>query len=166
MHRDAATHSLHSSFVMENTLTWNATEHKHIERGGDWYWALGITVVSFALIAILFNDVLFAILILLAGLVLGMLASRPHPSVPISLEERGLMVDGTLYPYEEMFAFWVTQGDDPILFIDTPRFMTPDLMIPLHGIDPESVRSFLTERVLETEMRESSFYKTMELFGF
>jgi len=151
---------------MEHLLTWKTTEHPHVERGSDWYWALGVSAVSLALISILFGNLLFAILIVLAAFVLGMQALKKHPVVEISLQEKGLLVDDTLYPYEEMFCFWVKEGDNPMLMIDTPRFMTPDLVIALEDIDPESVRAFLSERVPETEMRESFFYRIMEFVGF
>lgn len=151
--------------MTETVLTWRAPEHQHAERGSDWYIALGIIAISIALTSILFNNFLFALLIVLAAITLGMLASRTPPVVDFFLTERGLMVDETLYVYEEMFAFWVTDGDQPTLLIDTPRFMTPDLVIPLTDVDPESVRVFLSERVPEIPMRESIFYKIMELMG-
>src|SRR3989344_4172426 len=58
-------------------LRWSAYEHEHVERGSDWYWALGIVAVSAALTSILFDDFLFAVLILLAAVVLVLLSRTP-----------------------------------------------------------------------------------------
>lgn len=148
-----------------DTLTWQAAEHKHLERGPDWYWALGIIALSSAVTAILFNNILFALLIVVAAGTLGALASRPPMIADFRLGERGLSVNDTLYPYEEMFAFWVSEDEEPTLLIDTPRFMTPDLVIPLKDIDPEVVREFLRPRVLEIELYEPFLYKVAEFFG-
>jgi|CXWL01.1.fsa_nt_gi hypothetical protein len=151
---------------MNDSITWQADEHRHTERGTDWYWALGIIAVSSGITATLFNNVLFALLIVLAAVTIGILASRPPAIANFSLGEKGLSVDDTFYPYEEMLAFWVAEGDEPTLLIDTPRFMTPDLVIPLTDVSPESVREFLSDRVPEIELHESFFYHVMEFFGF
>jgi hypothetical protein len=150
---------------MEGSITWRAEEHRHLERGSDWYWALGIIAVSLALTAILFNNILFALIIVLAATTFGMLASRPPEVVDFVLGERGLMVGDTLFTYDEMFAFWVEDGEEPTLLIDTPRFMVPDLVLPLNDADPDEVRAFLQERVPEVELHESFVYKLMEFFG-
>ena len=150
---------------MSDPLTWTAEEHQHLERGSDWYWALGIIAVSSAATAVLFNNILFALLIIIAAGMLGALASRPPALADFTLGERGLLVNDTLYPYEEMFAFWVSDNENPTLLIDTPRWMTPDLVIPLSDADPEAVREFLRPRVPEIELHESFVYNMMEFFG-
>ncbi|MBI2048576.1 MAG: hypothetical protein HYT30_01480 [Parcubacteria group bacterium] len=151
---------------MNETITWSGQEHQHIERGSDWYWALGIIIMSSALTAVLLNNVLFALLIVLGGVTLGMLAKRPPAVVEFALGERGLAVGDTFYPYEEMRAFWVSEDDEPTLLIDTPRIMNPDLIIPLTDVDPNMVRAFLAERVPEIELHQSFIYTLAEFFGF
>ena len=150
---------------MSDSITWTAEEHRHLERGSDWYWALGIIAVSSAATAVLFNNILFALLIIIAAGMLGALASRPPTLANFTLGERGLSVNDTLYPYEEMFAFWVSDDENPTLLIDTPRWMTPDLVIPLAGVNPGAVRAFLRPRVPEIELHESFVYTVMEFFG-
>jgi hypothetical protein len=152
--------------MAEVLFAWRASEHQHIERGSDWYWALGVIALSLAITSILFNNFLFALLIVIAAITFGMLASRPPRIIDVALGDRGLMLDDTLYSYEEMYAFWITADDEPTLLIDTPRFMTPDLVIPLDDIDPESVRTYLLEQqVPEVLLRESFLYKVMEFIG-
>jgi hypothetical protein len=45
------------------SITWEAPEHHHVEKGNDWFFALAIIIVALVIVAILFNDVLFALLI-------------------------------------------------------------------------------------------------------
>ncbi len=151
-----------------NTLSWRAQEHHHIERGSDWYWALGIIAVSTAATAVLFSNFLFALLIVVAAPTLGMVVGRKPPEVDFELSEQGLVIDDEFYAYNHMFAFWIeNDGEKATLLIDTPRFMTPDLVIPLEDVDPQVVREILIEmEVPEKPLRESIYHKVLELFGF
>ena len=155
-------------FRSSDTLTWRAPEHQHVERGKDWYWALGIVAVSSALTAILFSNFLFALLIVVAAGTLGMIASHKPQEVDFELSQRGLVIGDEFYPYDHMHAFWV--GDDngkPTLFIDTPRFMTPDLVIPIEDVDPAHIHAMLADNgVPETPLQESIYYKILEFLGF
>src|SRR3989344_8977345 len=98
-------------------IRWSAYEHEHIERSGDWFWALGIIAVSAALTSILFGNVLFAILILVAAFVLNLIARQPPALHDFEISDRGIRVSGELHSYEEILAFWVETetGDQPLL---------------------------------------------------
>ena len=149
-------------------LSWRAPEHQHTERGTDWYWALGIIALSSAITAIIFSNLLFALLIVIAAGTLGIVAHHKPEEVDFELSNRGLSIGADeFYPYDHMFAFWVGGGEKPTLLIDTPRFMTPDLVIPIEDVDPDIVREILLEQgVPEVPLRESLYYKIMEFLGF
>jgi hypothetical protein len=148
-------------------LSWRAPEHQHIERGSDWYWALGIIAVSTALTSILFKNILFALVIVVGAGTLGMIAARKPHEVDFTLDEHGLVIGDEFYPYDHMYAFWISGDEYPTLLIDTPRFMTPDLVIPLQDVSPEEVRGMLlAHNVTEKPLRESFFYNVLEFLGF
>ena len=44
--------------------------------------------------------------------------------------------------------------------------MSPNLVIPLEGVDHEEVRAYLRERVDEVPMKEPLAHKILEFFGF
>ena len=148
-------------------LRWSAYEHEHIVRGSDWFWALGIVAISDALTSVLFHDILFAILILIAAAVLAMLANVPPDLAHFELSDRGIRIGDTLHRFEEIISFWVEEehGDRPLLLVDTTKFMAPNLIIPLENIDPHTVRVFLQERVEEVPMKEPIAHKILEFFG-
>lgn len=150
---------------MEPSLAWRATEHRHIERGHDWYWALGIIAVSSALTAIIFGNVLFALLLIVAATTFALIAMRPPASIDFALSEDGLSIGDEFYPYDEMRTFWIEDGEHPLLLIDTPRFMTPDLAVPLDDADVASIHRVFAERVLETPLRESPLFILLETMG-
>ena len=148
-------------------LRWSAYEHEHIERGSDWYWALGIVAVCAALTSILFSNVLFAIVLIVAAFTIGLIARTPPKLIAFELSDRGLRVGGTLHRWDHIIAFWVEDEHDrePLLLVDTTKFMSPNLIIPIEDIDPAEVREFLQQRVEERPMREPVSHKILEFFG-
>jgi hypothetical protein len=148
-------------------IRWHAYEHEHVERGRDWYWALGIFAGATALISILLGNVLFALLILVAAATLGILASSPPPLVEFELSDRGIKAGGTMHRYEEIISFWVEDHDanPPILLVDTIKWLSPNLVIPLGDAEPHLVRAYLSERAEEVPMKEPIWHKIIEFFG-
>ncbi|HXK31367.1 MAG TPA: hypothetical protein VJZ94_01305, partial [Candidatus Paceibacterota bacterium] len=132
-------------------IRWQAFEHGHLERGGDWYIALGIAAISIALTSIILGNVLFGILIVVAAFVWGMMAQLPHHVVDFEISERGIRAGEHFYLYESVIAFWVEEHKtkSPLLLIDTTKFMTPNLAVPLENVDPKLVRAYLLEHVDE-----------------
>ena len=149
-------------------LRWRAYEHEHVVRGRDWFWALGIIALSAAITAILFHDMLFAIVVVLAAATIGMLANVPPDLIEFELSDRGIRVGDTLHRFDEILAFWVEdeKGEAPVLLVDTEKFMSPNLIIPIQQVDPKDVRTFLQTRTTEVPMREPVAHKVLEFFGF
>lgn len=148
-------------------LRWSAYEHEHIERGSDWFWALGIIAVSAALTSILLGNVLFAVLIVVAAATIGLIANHPPQLHEFELTDKGIRTGVTMHPYENIISFWVDEEvDEPVLLIDTIAFMAPNLVIPLGDTNPESVREYLRQYAQEVPMKEPLAHKVMEFFGF
>ncbi len=148
-------------------IRWQAYEHEHIERGRDWYWALGVFAVAVSLISVLLGNFLFGILILVAAATLAVIASSPPPLVQFELSDRGIRVGDTLHRYEEIISFWVEdhEVDPPILLVDTTKWLSPNLVIPIRDTEPSLVRAYLKERAEEVPMREPIWHKILETFG-
>lgn len=149
-------------------LRWDAYEHEHIERGNDWFWALGVVTVCVILTSILFHNTLFAVLVLVAAATIGMLAQVPPEIVEFEISERGIRVGKELHRYDEIISFWVEDEnvENPLLLVDTTKFMAPNLIIPLENIEAAAVRNFLKEYSTEVPMKEPLAHKILEFFGF
>jgi len=148
-------------------IRWQAYEHEHVERGSDWFWALGILAVCAASISALFGNILFAMLILVAAGTLALLVKTPLALIEFELSDRGIRVGDTMHRYEEVISFWVEDhdADPPILLVDTIKWLSPNLVIPLEHVDPREVRAYLLERTKEVPMKESMAHKILEVFG-
>lgn len=147
-------------------MRWSAYEHEHIERGADWFWALGVIAVCAALIALLFHDVLFSIVLLIAALTIGMMARTPPELARFEISDRGVRINGVLHRYHEIISFWVEEEKErPLLLIDTVKFLSPNLIIPIEEVDPHAVRMLLRAHAKEVHMREPLSHKLLEAFG-
>ena len=148
-------------------IRWSAYEHEHIERGGDWFWALAIIAVCAALTSVLFHNVLFAILILLAAGIFALLANVPPDLMNFEVSDRGVRVGDTLHRFDEIISFWVEdeKGPHPLLLVDTTKPLSPNLVIPIHDVDPHAVRLLLREHSQEVPMKEPFAHKLLEFFG-
>ncbi|HEY4513128.1 MAG TPA: hypothetical protein VJH06_01280 [Candidatus Paceibacterota bacterium] len=158
-------------------LTWTALEYEEKERSKDWFWALGVIVVTSAIAAMIFADYFFAALLILAGILLGLFAIKKPDIMEYELTDRGLRIHTRFYPYENIRAFWVQSHDPleinrevfkkPMLFIRSERFFMPIISIPIDEEIGERIYSIMLEQnILEEEMKEHPSEKIMEALGF
>lgn len=151
----------------ELPLRWRAQEHEHVERKDDWFWALGIAAVACAITAIIFQDILFAMLIILAASTISMHARKVPEMINFELTNRGLRIGNVLHRFEEFSAFWVEdEHGEPSLILHTMRGFQPQLVVPLGDTPPDAVREVFSEKVHEVPMRESFAHRLVEKLGF
>jgi hypothetical protein len=148
-------------------LRWSAYEHEHIERGSDWFWALGVIAVSAALTSLLFGNFLFAIVILLAATTIGLIAQKPPELHEFEISDKGIRIGQAFHAFDTVISFWVDEElEKPLLLIDTTTFMSPNLIIPIDELHPEEVRERLRPYAAEVPMKEPLAHKILEFFGF
>lgn len=148
-------------------LEWEALEHHHEEKGNDWFWAVGIVAISIAVASIIWGNLLFGVLILIATFSLVLHAVR-HPQIhKVKIDGRGVTIDKFHYPYKSLDSFWISEEENPpVLLLKSQRFFLPLLVIRLDTVHPEDVRESLREMLYEDEMHEPFFQKVAEYFGF
>jgi hypothetical protein len=154
-------------------LVWSALEYEEKDRSQDWFWALGVIVVTSSIASIIFGNYFFAALLILSGVLLGFFAIKKPDTVTYELNTKGLKIRNRLYPYENIKSFWVqfdTSGENkfkPILFIHSERAFMPILSIPINEDNAEDIHSILTgQNIDEVEMKEHPSEKIMEVLGF
>ncbi len=134
---------------------WEGREYEHDPKSADWYWSLGIIAVAGTVASILFGNVLFAILIIVAAAAIALHAAKRPPLHRFRLVETGLMIGDDLFPFERMTSFSVLQDTEekypPILSIKTESWYAPHLMIPLEGADEDTVLTYFLHHVDEEE---------------
>ncbi len=150
-------------------LRWQAHEYDHYERSTDWYWAVAIITLSIIALSIIWNDYLFALVIAIGVFALVLYTKRPSKLITYELSKKGIRIEKTLYPYPTLESFWVedyNQTPRPKLILKSIKVMMPHIVIPIEGIHPDEVHSFLSARLPEEEHVESLSVKVMEYLGF
>jgi hypothetical protein len=154
-------------------LTWSAPEYEEKERSNDWFWALGVIVVTGSTASIIFGNYFFAVLLILSGLLLGFFAVKKPDMIAYELGPEGLRAKNRLYPYESIKAFWV-QADfspapvlKPMLFIHSERAFLPIISLPIPLQMAQKIHEvFSAHEIAEVEMEEHISDKIMEALGF
>lgn len=148
-------------------ITWQAYEYVYREKSTDWYWAVGIISVSMAITSILFNNVLFAVFILLAFFILMVYSKRKPEIINIKLDERGVQEGNLHYHYGSIESFWVEDryGETKLIMKSKKKAM-PYITIPIFDVDASIVRNHIKRHVREEEHSEPLAKQIMEYLGF
>jgi len=137
------------------TLEWVAPTHLRAERTNDWFWALGIVAVFGSIAAVLLGNILFAAIILLATVMLGVTAMREPRECSVQLNPQGIVIDSELYPYRSIHSFWVDEREHlaaPKLFLATSGIVHPHITVILKSHeDADAVRNYLHQFIEEDE---------------
>lgn len=154
-------------------LTWSALEYVERERSRDWFWALGIIIVTASLASLIFENYFFAALLVLSGILLVFFALKKPDTVNYELNSAGLAIGNRLYPFQSIKAFWVQvdfspdSNVKPLLFIHSERAFMPIISIPIYEEMAEDIHAAFTDQeIAEIEMREHPSEKIMDALGF
>jgi len=154
---------------MENgPLTWRTTERNIKTRKPDWYWVLGIFAAALSIASVLFGNILFAVVIITGAIALGFASTGAQSEYTVSLTSRGVLLDSTLFPYENIISFCVLEfeDEDPVLSLRTKSIFAPQLSIPLVGVDPYEIYDTLSLYIEEDIHEEGLFDRLVDFLGF
>ncbi|MDB5187853.1 MAG: protein of unknown function with transrane region [Candidatus Kaiserbacteria bacterium] len=148
-------------------LQWSTYEHEHVEREDEWYWGMAIIAVSLAVVSVIFGDLFFALVIIMAAVSLALVSRHPPELTHFEISDRGVRVGRHLHRYDEIIAFWVEDEHEaiPLLLIDTIKPLTPNIIIPIVDVDSHQVRALMKEHSNEQFMKEPLAHKILEFFG-
>ena len=148
-------------------LQWQAHEYIHTEKSADWYWIVAIVVTSVAIISIILSNLIFAILIIVSFFTLSLFASRKPEIVLMEINNLGVNVGNTHYPYVHLESFWVeTRELHPRIIIKSQKTFMPFVIVLIEDMEPEKIREFLSKYLPEVEHTEPFLEKLLIYFGF
>lgn len=151
----------------EEKIQWKAYEYSHREKSSDWFWAVGIIAFSAAAVAVILNNVIFAIFIILGTFTLSMYAARKPSLIHIELNDKGIIVDKYIYPYQNIEKFWVAERQfGNVIIIKSIKKVLPYTTISAEQVAPEKIREYLSRHIKEEEIAEPLAQMVMEYLGF
>ena len=153
----------------QSLLEWSAYEHKHIRKSSNWFWVFGIITITGAVISIIFNNILLAIVILTGAFVLALNVAKKPNTINFKINKRGVIIDNKLYLYNSLESFWVEDNEEygaPKLLIKSKKMFATHIIIPIKQVSPSEVRDYLIKYLDEEEDSEPLSQKIVEFFGF
>ena len=150
------------------SITWEAPEHHHVrEKGSDWYWILGIMVIAVFVVAVLLNNILFGILILLAASVVTLVSFREVRVIPFAVTTRGIRIDDKLFPYSTLESFYIDEDNlpGPQLLVKSKHYFMPLLIMPIPKNCSDGIEDIIETRLIEEHLEEPLANKIFEWFG-
>jgi hypothetical protein len=130
---------------------WLFQEYEQFERTKTWYLsavALAIALISYALIT---ANYLFALVIILFGIVLYVHEMQPPLEVYFALTELGIIIGKKFYRFNELSGFWIIY-QPPFaknLYFTLDNVLRHRIRIPLQDFDPRPIRSYISQFVSE-----------------
>ncbi len=149
-------------------IRFETPEHHHEVKSLDWHWIVWIVAASIAAASILLGNLTFGILVIVATFTLIITSSRPPSLMDVEISGRGIRVDKTLYPWNELDGFGIDVHSPHYhkLIIRSTKRLVPHIIIPLENADSDEVRAFVSRWLEDADLTEPLGHKILEYLGF
>lgn len=147
---------------MEPILEWQSPEHNFARKSTDWYWILGAIILCIVVVSFYFNNFIFGIFALIAGIVLGALSYIETPIVKVSIQTTGIAIGRNLYPFKSLESFWLEDDHvhGPHIFLKSNNSFRPLITIPVNKeVDLENLHEILSNFLDEEYLQESLLHR-------
>src|SRR5574343_65752 len=148
---------------MKPLISWQAHEHRHVEKNDDWYWAIGIITITCSALAFIFGNPIFGIFIIVSAFALIVHSAKKPKMNSCEINDRGIVIDSVLYPFLNLESFWIDAHERPAqLIVKSTKPFSPYITVQIEQVDPEQVRDILLNYISETEHIEPLSQKIFE----
>ncbi|MFH1632037.1 MAG: hypothetical protein ABIA47_03420 [bacterium] len=143
--------------VGESLVSWETWEFPPHERSRLWYIATVVVGIGLLIYAIASANYLFAIIILMMGVIV-MISGLRHPDqVIVHITDQGVVLGDEFFSYDEIkdFSIVYSPPEVKLLYVDFVSMLKPMLTIPLEDANPNVIRDALLQYSFENLERES-----------
>jgi hypothetical protein len=132
-------------------LAWEVDEYPNHDRSRTWYVLGAIISVALIVYAIATANFLFAVIILMCGLITLISTFQPSNKIQVALTTMGVLIGEAFYVFKDIKDFSLVYEPPTIklLYLDFQKPWRPLLSIPLEETDPNQVRECLLPFCLE-----------------
>lgn len=137
-------------------VSWETWEYPPHERSKRWYIIISIIGVALLVYSIATANYLFAIIILMTGIIILINGMRQPNRMSVHITDMGIVLGDTFHDYKTIKEFAIVY-EPPIvktLYVDFNSVLKPMISIPLEDIDPNLVRQSLLPFAYENLARE------------
>lgn len=150
---------------LEAIYSWKAREFEKINRHPKWYLYFYIVLFALCTYALIINNLLLSILVILFGLIFYFLEKRTPKIYSFGITKEGVFVQDTLYLFSSIENFWIFYEPNGIkeLSLKNRKNILPFTQIPLGEADPRKIREILVN-FLPEKKREQTIWDLIERF--
>lgn len=148
-------------------ISWIGPEYIQKEKGSEWYSAVTIVAVGIIISAILLNNYIFAVFILLAAFTLILFASKKPKNLEVKINEQGILFDKYFYPWNVLESFWIEENATHFkLILKSKKILMPYITVPISQDKIPETQEFLRNYLTEEQLHEPVLHRLMEYIGF
>jgi len=147
---------------------WKALEFPKKEKSKSWFVIPGLITIIIGLFALLTENILFLIVIILSFVIFYSYANKEPKIIEFKINEKGIEIDKKPYDYEELRSFWVFYDppEQKEISFRSRKTLLPYIRIPLDNEGPNDIRKYLLKFLPEKRHKESIIDIWMRRVGF
>jgi len=145
------------------SIEWQAPEFDYYKKDVSWYWLVIIVSIIVALIALWQKNLLFAIFIAVASIMIVVWGRRKPRIIEYRLNSDGLQISGKLYDLKSFDGFYI--DDEKLVLKHKARFRTY-FKIQIDIEKKEAIENRLQHILPEIEYSESLIEAVSQWLGF
>lgn len=132
-------------------LQWEVDEYPRHQRSQWWYIAAAVLGVAMIIYAVATANFLFAVIILMVGVITLLSTFVPPDRVPVVITNTGVVVSDMYYDFEAIKDFAIVYEPPQVknLYLEFHSPWQPLVTIPLEDMDPTVVRELMLPYCLE-----------------
>lgn len=134
-------------------VEWSGQEFEFVPKQPTWYWTIGILSVGSAVAAGISGNILFAIILILAGITVSLAGSRRPATHTFMITDRGIHVGTQVFAYDNIVNFAIDDhhesGVPTTLHFTLRQGFVRVMTVPLHHVDFRTVRTALKNHNIE-----------------
>ena len=138
-------------------LKWSFPEYEKHERNLSWYIiSLSIGVFLF-LYSIYTSNFIFAIIIILAGVILINSLKGEPKNIDFSITDKGILLGRNFYEYDNLVKFWIIYKAPQVkkLYFEVDNIFHTQLIVPIENVSPLELRDLLSQYLEEDVDKEN-----------
>jgi len=137
--------------IGEILLEWTFPEYAKTTRSRLWYLVGAVILGLLVLYAVLTVNYLFAVILVLAVLIILYQYFQEARHIVVKIGEDGIILDNKFYPWKILRSFWFAYEPPTIkyLYVETKKQVQRYLPIPLEDVNPLNIREILLNYIDE-----------------
>jgi hypothetical protein len=137
-------------------FSWLFKEYEQYVRSKRWYLVALVVCVALVVYALFSANYLFALVIILFGIVMYLHEMQPPMDVYFGITETGVILGKKFYKFSELEGFWVIYNPPEVknLYFRLKNVVKFRVKIPLLDFDPNPIRDYMKRFLIEEAEQE------------